>query len=156
LGVRSRGGRGRLQPPDKLQPPQRMALEIPPRAFENLPLAWSGTTPGPARRFGFDLIRGDQAHGPIGQTQHLRRRQGVPGVAPQSRHGHRLSRAVRQIPPTFLRQRAVAMTGQRMWMPKESIEHGRTSRVAEMRWWLDSSRKGYVAFGRLARPRRPG
>jgi hypothetical protein len=101
-----------------------MALETSPRVFEDLPLGRFGTMPGPTLRFDFDLIGGDQVAGPIGQTQHLRHDQGVGGNASQSGHSHLLSRAVRQIPATFLRQGAVAMASQCMWMLKESMEHG--------------------------------
>src|SRR5262249_27914504 len=106
-----------------------MALETSPRVFEDLPLGWFGTMPGPALRFGLDLLRGDRFAGPIRETQHLGYGQGVVGDLAQRQHGQLLSRAVRQIPATFLRQGAVAMASQCMRMLKELIEHGRTSRV---------------------------
>jgi hypothetical protein len=87
--------------------------------------------PGPALRFGFDLIRGDQFTGPISQAQRIGHDQGVDGDVSQSQHGHLPGRAVLQVSATFLGQGAVALAGQRMRMLKESIEHGRTSGITE-------------------------
>jgi hypothetical protein len=51
----------------------------------------------------------------------------------------------------FLGHGTVALTGQRLRIHQESLEHDRTSQRKGMRWWFDYTLGSYAVFNRPKR-----